>query len=106
MNTEPARALPVCIAPSLERTAAAGLAGVDAHAAITRGIQTSLLHTYHCKGLESNQMTLKPIVLLSSTLALSAVALNAATEADKRLDEASKKALSDILDLMKPALRA
>ena len=48
-------------------------------------------------------MTLKPIVLLSSTLALSAVALNAATEADKRL-EAASTVFSEVMSISEKSI--
>ena len=48
-------------------------------------------------------MTMKPIVLLSSTLALSAVALNAATEADKRL-EAASTVFSEVMSISEKSI--
>ncbi len=48
-------------------------------------------------------MTIKPIVLLSSTLALSAVALNAATEADKRL-EAASTVFSEVMSISEKSI--
>ena len=48
-------------------------------------------------------MTIKPIVLLSSTLALSAVSLNAATEADKRL-EAASTVFSEVMSISEKSI--
>lgn len=48
-------------------------------------------------------MTIKSIVLLSSTVALSAVALNAATEADKRL-EAASAVFSEVMSISEKSI--
>ncbi len=48
-------------------------------------------------------MTIKSIVLLSSTVALSAVALNAATEADKRL-EAASTVFSEVMSISEKSI--